>query len=320
MADQRTTSTCRLCRNSAQKVDILYGSDGSLRTASRLTCRICGTYGITDMLASTLEKFPKTFTQEDHYRLSALTRSATEQGKFLELSTANASDLLKETPQPSPVEQMDLVLDYIAAHTTAGGKPVPLDPTKDYTIAQAHGAEGLQFVVNSLLEDGLLRRTDKSALPHYRITMAGYKHVEERRKARRTAPATGWPKVDRGIEEIQRRLEEATTEEQFQTVGLLCRETLISLAQAVYEAARHGTTDGKPASSTDAKRMLEAFIAVELGGKTNEEARAHAKAAASLAVALQHDRTADFRGAAVCAEATGFLTRLIAIIAGKRDR
>lgn len=66
--------------------------------------------------------------------------------------------------------------------------------------------------------------------------------------------------------------------------------------------------------------MLEAFITAELGGEPNEEARAHATAAVKLAVALQRDKTADFRTAAVCMEATGFLTRVIAIIAGTRDR
>jgi hypothetical protein len=49
---------------------------------------------------------------------------------------------------------------------------------------------------------------------------------------------TGWPRVDRGIYELRRRLEQAQTEEQFQAVGLLCRETLISVAQVVYDPQR----------------------------------------------------------------------------------
>ncbi len=35
---------------------------------------------------------------------------------------------------------------------------------------------------------------------------------------------TGWPRVDRVIGQMRDRLASATTEEQFQTVGLLCRE------------------------------------------------------------------------------------------------
>jgi len=39
---------------------------------------------------------------------------------------------------------------------------------------------------------------------------------------------TGWEKVDRTIDGMRERLETAANEEEFQTVGLLCRETVIS--------------------------------------------------------------------------------------------
>jgi hypothetical protein len=130
---------------------------------------------------------------------------------------------------------------------------------------------------------------------------------------------TGWPKVDRTIGEIRKRLAEARTAEQFQAVGLLCRESLISLAQAVYNPLSHPTLDGVRASNTDAKRMLEAYIAAELPGSGNEVARKHARAGYELAVELQHRRTADFRQAALCAEATAAVVNAIAIISGVRD-
>jgi len=129
---------------------------------------------------------------------------------------------------------------------------------------------------------------------------------------------TGWPKVDRQMDEVRSRLHEASTEEQFQAVGLLCRETLISLAQAVYDRDRYPPTDGVAPSATDAKRMLEAFIAVELTGPANEEIRGHAKAALRVALALQHNRAADFRAAALCAEGTASMVNLIGILSGAR--
>lgn len=131
---------------------------------------------------------------------------------------------------------------------------------------------------------------------------------------------TGWPRVDRGILEIRRRLEQAQTEEQFQAVGLLCRETLISVAQVVFFPERHPSTDGVLPSDTDARRMLEAYIAVELEGGPNEGVRRHAKAALTLANDLTHHRTADYRQAALCAEATTSVVNLLAIISGRRDR
>lgn len=131
--------------------------------------------------------------------------------------------------------------------------------------------------------------------------------------------ATGWERVDRNVGGLRDRLASSTTEEQFQAVGLLCREALISLAQAVYVLERHPTLDGVAASVTDGKRMLEAYIAVELGGGAHDEARKHARSALDLAVNLQHKRTAAFRDAAMCVEATTAVINIVAIVSGRRD-
>lgn len=130
---------------------------------------------------------------------------------------------------------------------------------------------------------------------------------------------TGWAKVDRTVGEIRQRLARATNEEQFQAVGLLCREGLISLAQTVFDPAKHKILDGVSASKTDAKRMLEAYLDVEMAGGENKIARQHAKAALDLANEVQHKRTATFRQAAICAEATASVINLIAIMSGQRD-
>ncbi|MGH7266033.1 MAG: hypothetical protein ACREMB_14495 [Candidatus Rokuibacteriota bacterium] len=107
---------------------------------------------------------------------------------------------------------------------------------------------------------------------------------------------------------------------EYQAIGLLCREVLISVAQAVYDSTRHFTLDGILPSDTDAGRMLEAVFSQELKGVANDEARAHAKAALRLALALQHKRTADFRMAALCAEATSSVVNIAAVLAGRRGR
>ena len=131
---------------------------------------------------------------------------------------------------------------------------------------------------------------------------------------------TGWTRVDRSIGEIKLRLVQASTEEQYQAVGLLCRETLISVAQVVYVEEDHPSTDGVKPSKTDAIRMLEAYISATLQGGTNEAIRKHAKASLALANDLTHRRTAEFRDAAMCAEATNSVVNIIAIISGRRDK
>jgi hypothetical protein len=137
--------------------------------------------------------------------------------------------------------------------------------------------------------------------------------------ASRESEPTGWDRVDRTVTEIRSRLATAETEEQYQAVGLLCRETLISTSQAVYDPQLHPTLDGVAASPTDAKRMLEAYITIALGSAENEFVRKHTKASLDLAVSLQHKRMASFRDAALCVEATTSVVNLIAIMAGLRD-
>jgi hypothetical protein len=76
--------------------------------------------------------------------------------------------------------------------------------------------------------------------------------LEKRKLAGPAEPAavpTGWARVDRGIDAIRGRLETAENEEEFQTVGLLCRETLVSLSQAIYEPSKHTPTNGSRTTS-----------------------------------------------------------------------
>jgi len=129
---------------------------------------------------------------------------------------------------------------------------------------------------------------------------------------------TGWARVDRGVDKIIYQLETSENEEDYQAVGLFCRETLISLAQNVYDPEKHAGQDGIEPSKTDAKKMLENYLAVELSGGSNESARRHAKASLSLANDLQHRRTATSKDAALCAEATRTVVNIVAIISEYR--
>jgi len=166
-----------------------------------------------------------------------------------------------------------------------------------------------------LRRDGweLVRRREISGRPVFgaRETAGDVEVIDE---------PTGWPKVDRQVDEVRLRLREAVNEEQFQAVGVLCREALISVAQAVYNRERHVPPDGVEPSATDAKRMLEAFIVAELPGAPNANARKHARAAIDLANDVQHDRTATYQEAALCTVATVSVVRIVAIISGRRER
>lgn len=126
---------------------------------------------------------------------------------------------------------------------------------------------------------------------------------------------TGWERVDRTLSKARNQLNTASAEEDCQSIGLLCREVIISLAQAVYDPAIHESLDGVTPSETDANRMLEAYIGHVFPGASYKEVRAHARASLALALNLQHRRTATRQLASLCVEATASTTAVISIIA-----
>ena len=128
-----------------------------------------------------------------------------------------------------------------------------------------------------------------------------------------------WEKVYRSLGEAKDRLDKASTEEQFQAVGVICRETLISLAQIVYNP-NESSLEGVIPSKTDAKKMLDAYLSDKLVGDSNEAARRQAKATLDLANALQHRRTAGYQDAAHCVEATHSVVNTVALLAGHTSR
>ena len=124
----------------------------------------------------------------------------------------------------------------------------------------------------------------------------------------------GWDRIERSIGEIRLRLADAETEEQLQVVGLLCRETIISLAQEVYDSEKHPPLDDVIPSATDAKRMFESYIAVELLGSENKGLRTYARATNTLANELTHKRTATIKLAKLCSSSCINLVNLIRIL------
>jgi hypothetical protein len=129
-----------------------------------------------------------------------------------------------------------------------------------------------------------------------------------------------WSRLDRALQKAHERFRVAVEEEDFQGVGLLCREVLVSLARIVYDESRHKTVDNVHPSETDAKRRLEAFFVAELPGSTNQASLRHARAAVSLADALVHSRTANSIDAALCLEATTSVVNLASILTGRTEK
>lgn len=128
-----------------------------------------------------------------------------------------------------------------------------------------------------------------------------------------------WERISRTVIKIKQDSKIAVNEEDFQQIGLLCREVIISLAQNVYNPEIHGTEDemGKEIGKTDAVRMIGNYIKVRLAGSSNEELKAYAKATNKLANLLTHKRDAKKQDMLLSVSATMALINFIGILEDK---
>ena len=132
----------------------------------------------------------------------------------------------------------------------------------------------------------------------------------------RAAPEpTLWEKVDRQIRAMRDQVTRAESEEEYQTVGHIGREVMISLAQAVIDPAEAIGEDGKPPGSTDAVRLLDAYIGKTLSGGANEALRRSVRGVVKATSAVLHDRKATPRDAALVAELVSSSVHLMHILA-----
>ena len=129
----------------------------------------------------------------------------------------------------------------------------------------------------------------------------------------------GWERIQRTITKIKRDSSSARNEEDFQAIGLLCRDVIISLAQAVYNPQIHGATDetGTQVGNADAVRMIGNYVNVKLSGGHHKVLRAYAKATNDLANQLTHKRSATKRDMLLTVSSTIALINFVGIIEEK---
>ena len=126
---------------------------------------------------------------------------------------------------------------------------------------------------------------------------------------------TLWEKVDRQVTAMREQLNRAESEAEYQAVGHLGREVMISLAQAVIDPADAVSEDGEAPSKTDAARLLDAYIGKTLPGKGNEALRRAVRGVVKATSAVLHDRSATAKDASLIAELVSTSVHLTHILA-----
>ena len=136
---------------------------------------------------------------------------------------------------------------------------------------------------------------------------------------RATPEPTLWEKVDRQVAAMRDQVARAAPEEEYQAVGHLGREVMISLAQAVIYPSEAIGEDGTPPSTTDAARLLDAYIGKTLAGGGNEALRRAVRGTVKATSAVLHDRRATPKDAALVAELVSASVHLMHILATMPD-
>ena len=150
-------------------------------------------------------------------------------------------------------------------------------------------------------------------------TLAYFENTESYSNIETIVELDDWERIKRTVIKIKRESDNAQDEEDFQTIGLLCRDVIISLAQAVYNPMIHGATDdtGKQIGNADAVRMIGNYVSVKLNGSHNKELRAYAKVTNDLANQLTHKRSATKKDMLLIVSSTIALINFIGIIEDK---
>lgn len=150
-------------------------------------------------------------------------------------------------------------------------------------------------------------------------TFEAFEVVQETPSVETLVRIDDWDRINRTLAKIKKDSVVAKNEEDYQSIGFLCRELLISLAQVVYKPDLHGKVDDKGIiiGETDANRMLNNYIAVKLNGGSNEELRSFAKNANKLANRLTHERSATKKDMMLTISATIAVINLIGVLEEK---
>ena len=154
------------------------------RDATAYSCPRCGKFMLTGSLVSTLPHLHST-DPDAGAKLSHALRRAQEQAEP-ELNTDTAEAVIKR-PLPSPREQADLLIRWLATNASGPGEAVPVKFNTDLSIIGSKNPAGFKFVLDHLRDTGLIIE-NKSEVPLdgnctlVTLSFKGWEHYEQLKK------------------------------------------------------------------------------------------------------------------------------------------
>lgn len=144
-----------------------------------ISCRICGRYEISLEAASAIRHV----VPNQMYLFSWVTRTASERGSPLVLTTSNLRELIDNVTVPdSPFEIVDNIVLYVSKKSNTAAASVELTAI-DYPLAFAKSDHEFAFLIQKAVELGYLEKASGGG-HQYRLGLEGWRRVAELRKAR----------------------------------------------------------------------------------------------------------------------------------------
>jgi hypothetical protein len=174
-------SDCPICKSPLELSPSPHGS----RDGTQYSCKLCGNFFLSGILKTSL---PSYFARDElaSAKFSHALRNMQRSGKEAELMTYTAEEVLKFS-LPSPKEQADLLIRWLAESVKGPGDIVKINPDLHRSITGSHSNEAFALVLNHLFDTGLVtgnRRNAKGFDGHASATLSfdGWDHYETLRK------------------------------------------------------------------------------------------------------------------------------------------
>lgn len=172
------THKCPVCESALSAAPIT----ASGRDATRFSCPRCGTFLLTGTLIQdlpyTLSKIP-----DASAKLSHALRRAQEVNTDVMFSTHTIDEIFKR-PLPSPKEQADLLIRWLANNIAGPGEMVNLASGTHAGVVGAKSPAGFALIVDHLFENGLLtgipaKTNSDPGQAIATLSFAGWEYYEE---------------------------------------------------------------------------------------------------------------------------------------------
>lgn len=154
------------------------------RDAKFFSCLMCGDFILSGTSIATLPDILKQ-NKDASAKISHAIRTMQQANRGAELYTNTVGEILKR-PLPTPREQADLFIRWLAEHIEGPGETLWVEPSTHSAIIGAKSPEGFALVVRHLFDVGLVTGNLSEAMgapgrAHVTLSFEGWDHYEQLR-------------------------------------------------------------------------------------------------------------------------------------------